>query len=376
MAAGAEKMPCVLWGVACLSLPGPTTAADVIREIREALSLQIRGSGSGAGGADKPRVDLYRLVRIEDQAGRLAGEERVVAHLPDSSWGCREIEDIVRQRDDAELRYDRARESLVSLMESLDFGEVSHPPSRSPDARPVLSMRGLPMTPQVQHVCNVLRQENKVLRYKLNQSEVLRQELQETAEMLRREFMLLVHEIMPRGSSAQQQAAASAGNSPSRLAAYTPSARVEPSSGSAATPAAATALVAASGEAAVSHRSDGMQVSPPAPRVNHLNLSSSTASSGSQASSPSAIAGGSPGSRGPASPRATGGGPGSGSPEQVIKRGPPQSAVSTAGAAVERPEASPWVAAETSGLGLGPGILRHGVASWSGASRPGPLLPR
>merc|ERR1719162_183139 len=109
---------------------------------------------------------------------------------------------MCRQRDDAEMRYDRARESLVSLMESMDYGEVLDSQPRSVDARVVPGAQGSPTTPQSQQLCNVLRQENKVLRYKLSQSEVVREELQETAEMLRREFMLLVDEIMPRGAQA------------------------------------------------------------------------------------------------------------------------------------------------------------------------------
>jgi len=153
-------MPAVLWGVACLSLPGPTTAADVSREFREAV---IRGVGVKSSSSENcgdnclPRVDLYRLVRIEDQTDcRLTGEEQVVAHLPDSPWGCRDIEEIYRQKDEAEIRYDRARESLVSLMESLDFGEVAPSPSIvCQDVGQVLSTQGLPMSPQAQQLCNV-----------------------------------------------------------------------------------------------------------------------------------------------------------------------------------------------------------------------------
>jgi len=203
-------MPAVLWGVACLSLPGPTTAADVTREFREAV---IRGVGVKSSSSEicgdncLPRVDLYRLVRIEDQTEcRLTGEEQVVAHLPDSPWGCRDIEEMYRQQDEAEIRYDRARESLVSLMESLDFGEVATSPSIGcQDVGQVLSTQGLPMSPQAQQLCNVLRQENKVLRYKLNQSAVIQQELRETAEMLRREFMLLARDTMLTLDRSRQQ---------------------------------------------------------------------------------------------------------------------------------------------------------------------------
>jgi hypothetical protein len=166
-------------------------------------------------------VDLYRLVRIEDQTDcRLTGEEQVVAHLPDSPWGCRDIEEMYRQQDEAEIRYDRARESLVSLMESLDFGEVATSPSIGcQDVGQVLSTQGLPMSPQAQQLCNVLRQENKVLRYKLNQSEVIQQELRETAEMLRREFMLLARQIMPRSTTRQQTTVPRDGENTSALSA-------------------------------------------------------------------------------------------------------------------------------------------------------------
>lgn len=207
-------MPCVLWGVNCLSLTGPTTAAEAINEFREALSVKIADGTAGSfdklsADKGKPRVDLYRLVRIDDQSSYcLSGEEQVVAHLPDSSWGCRDIEDMCTQRAAAEVRYDRARESLVSLMESLDFGEVSNSTPRGQESRPVVSMRGVPMTPQAQQLCNVLRQENKMLRYKMNQYESMNNELKETCEMLRREFMLLVDTLMPRGVQPRQQASA------------------------------------------------------------------------------------------------------------------------------------------------------------------------
>lgn len=243
-ACGSELMPCVLWGIGCLSLPGPTTAAEVAREFREALSVPLTARGPGSeklsAGKSQPRVDLYRLVRIEDQAGcRLDGDEHVVAHLPESSWGCWNIEDMCRQRDDAEMRYDRARESLVSLMENMEYGEVLDSPLRSADARVVPDAQGSPTTPHSQQLWNVLRQENKVLRYKLSQSEVVREELQETAEMLRREFMLLVEEIMPRGSQA-------VAGSPALAVRHPGLARAVPMGGNASTSSGAGPLISAS----------------------------------------------------------------------------------------------------------------------------------
>lgn len=217
-------MPDVLWGISCLSLPGPATAAEVVDGFQEALLAQTRGIGGAVGRADKTNTDkaqahveCYRLVRIEDPAScHLDAGERVVVNLSDSSWGCSDIEDLMWQRHDAELRYDRARESLVSLMESLDFGEVTQTLPSNQDVQPAHKLQ---MTPQVQQMCKILRQETKVLRYKLNQSEVLRHELQETAEMLRREFMMLVNEIMPRGApSAASPGDGKLGNGPSKSA--------------------------------------------------------------------------------------------------------------------------------------------------------------
>jgi len=178
-----EAMPQVLWGVACLSLPEPSTVGDVVREFREALTPLCRldtitNGVSNEKGASLPRVDLYRLVPIGDNSNcRLAGEEHVLAHLPDCSYGCAEIEDVYRQRNDAELRYGRARDSLISLMEELEPAEAA------------TSKRSL----QIQ----LLRQENRSLRYKLDHSERIRQELQETASMLQNEFCTLVHEVLP-----------------------------------------------------------------------------------------------------------------------------------------------------------------------------------
>jgi len=356
--AGAEPMPCVLWGVGCLSLPNSTTAAEVVCEFRQRLFSQVRGaSGGGAEKlADKsqPRVDLYRLVRIEDQAGldRLNAEERVVAHLPDSNWGCREIEDLCRQRDDAETRYDGARGSLVSLVESLDFGEVA-------------STQGPPMTPQAQQLCNnVLRQENKVLRYKLNQSEVVNHELKETAEMLRKEFMLLVQEIMPRGLQAPTTSTA-----PPAIQDSAPSA-AGPQMGAVVSLAAPVmgAWSAPTSSAPPPLRAElpGLQLRPPAlqqgevaeaRRADHADNSSGS-SSGSQASS-----------------RGSDGSPGSISREPAFHGDPPHIASTPAPRfVVEKPEPSPWVAgADTSSA------LRHGVGdasthAWGESKRPGMLI--
>lgn len=218
------KMPCVLWGVACFSLPGPTTTDAVVREFRQALSLHCRhgapslgkcdgassssiSSSSAASGVTNggpaselsaPRVDLYRLVPItENPACVLAGEERVVAHVPDSSFNCSEIEEVYRQRDEAEIRYDRARESLVIMMEGADSGEGNAAPSTGGDANSAVTrLRGMPQQ-EAQQTFQFLRQENKALRYKLTQSESLSQELQETASLLKNELALLAREVAP-----------------------------------------------------------------------------------------------------------------------------------------------------------------------------------
>lgn len=181
-------MPCVLWGVACISLPEPTTTGDVVREFRRALSPYA------AQEHDKfqPRVDLYRLVPIADEDGahRLSGEERVIAHLPDSNFSCAEIEDICMQRDDAELRCNRISETLAALNNSMDSDEECSSPSQQQNNGG-----------KQRNMLEMLRQENQFLRCKLDQSDVLLKEQQETAAMLHREFKMLIHEVMPIGST-------------------------------------------------------------------------------------------------------------------------------------------------------------------------------
>lgn len=179
-------MPCVLWGVACISLPEPTTAGDVVKEFRQALSPYVAQH-------DKlqPRVDLYRLVPIADEDGayRLSGEERVIAHLPDSNFSCAEIEDICMQRDDAELRCNRVSEALSAMVVSMDSEEECSLPSEQCHGgkRP--------------NMLDQLRKENQLLRSRLDQSDVLLKEQQETAAMLHREFKILIHEVMPLASA-------------------------------------------------------------------------------------------------------------------------------------------------------------------------------
>mmetsp|Transcript_54550 Transcript_54550/g.153521 ORF Transcript_54550/g.153521 Transcript_54550/m.153521 type:complete len:248 (+) Transcript_54550:67-810(+) len=104
-------MPVVLWGVRCISLPGPATAAEVAHEFREAMALSAR---PGPTPALPPRIDLYRLVPLSTNC-YLTGEERVVAEVPDSRITCEEIEDLYRQLDEAEVRFDRAREALLAV---------------------------------------------------------------------------------------------------------------------------------------------------------------------------------------------------------------------------------------------------------------------
>mmetsp|Transcript_859 Transcript_859/g.1922 ORF Transcript_859/g.1922 Transcript_859/m.1922 type:complete len:235 (+) Transcript_859:104-808(+) len=183
-------MPCVLWGVACFSLPGHATVGEVINEFRETLSLQkstrskdgslsARSWSNGEACKNPPRVDLYKLVPIADHTDcRLTPEEHVVVHLPDSSFGCAEIEDLHRERDEAELRYERVREAFVSLSESIDTTRAA-------------------MGGEVE-VSNANRKEEAaMIRQYAQESEQNLRELQETTDLLRQEFMLLRPELLP-----------------------------------------------------------------------------------------------------------------------------------------------------------------------------------
>jgi hypothetical protein len=208
-------MPCVLWGVACFSLPAPTTAAEVVQEFCESLAL---GKELQCEDASLPRVDLYRMVPLVD--GTLNSEDCVVAHLPDSSFGCAEMEEVYRQRDEAELRYSQARDALMALSESQsDCMEEFDPSSTCTDVAQVR-----------EEALAVLQHENGALRQKLQQSELINQQLQEVTALLQKEFSSLAQEVQP-AHGGLGVAAAPAALSPRTMRSSSPSAPVRSSTG-------------------------------------------------------------------------------------------------------------------------------------------------
>ncbi|CAK0834235.1 unnamed protein product, partial [Prorocentrum cordatum] len=191
------RMVHVLWGVACLSVPGPATTSDVVRQVRDAFALggpalekgtPPRGErpdsadsddscsdGSEHGLRRAPRVDLYRLVPLAadgDDALAPGEDERVVAVLPDSSFSCAELEEAYSRRDEGEARYARAREALAQALEATGGGSRDE-------------------------ALEALQQENRLLRHQLDKGEAVRRELHEDMEALRAEFVALVREVTP-----------------------------------------------------------------------------------------------------------------------------------------------------------------------------------
>lgn len=185
-------MPCVLWGVACLSLPGPATVVEVAHQLREALRPIPRGRNEDAVAIDEAlqQVDLYRLVPLVE--GTLADEERVVAHLPNSRLSCSDINELYREHEDLEVQCCRAQEALEGLFA---FAEDL---SLFSDEDAISQRCWANASPVVRHdMLAVLRQENHSLRRRLEQSEVLNRELQEMATSLQGEFSTLLREVLP-----------------------------------------------------------------------------------------------------------------------------------------------------------------------------------
>eukprot|EP00435_Cladocopium_sp_Y103_P022354 s1670_g5.t1 len=107
----------VLWGVHAVQLEGLCTATDVLAKFREVMQLEDCANG-------KQRVDVYRLVPITDLSSEVTEEEKLVVHLPCSPFDCTTIEETFQQLQDAEIRNERCRESLVALAEALRASEV------------------------------------------------------------------------------------------------------------------------------------------------------------------------------------------------------------------------------------------------------------
>ncbi|CAE7944095.1 unnamed protein product, partial [Symbiodinium sp. KB8] len=95
----------VLWGIAAMTLDGPgCTAAEVLAKFREAMKLEDWSEASF-----KQTVDLYRLVPVTDHISGLADQDQLLVHIPGSRITCEAIEDVYRQLEEAELRYERTR---------------------------------------------------------------------------------------------------------------------------------------------------------------------------------------------------------------------------------------------------------------------------
>lgn len=198
-------MPRVVWGLelrsshTCASLPALQT---VIAEDT---------------GVSAQEVEVYRLVPVRDDD--LESEDLCVV-APDSGFSVGSVEAALKERDELQTRYERAQEALVSLQqahtaltaENARLREdqrapgVRSPSQRTPGERTAAPAGTLLTSPsarppqsvsQLQGQNKVLSQEAQALRLKLQQSEQIRHETQETVEALRKEFMQLVHELVP-----------------------------------------------------------------------------------------------------------------------------------------------------------------------------------
>ncbi|CAJ1395972.1 unnamed protein product [Effrenium voratum] len=166
----------VLWGVAAMKLDGENTAAEVLAKFREAMQLQDWNE-AGKG------MNLYRLVPVTDHVIRLAEQEQLLVHLPGSAMSCAAIEEVYQQLEDAELRYERSKESVMALVDALRSREA---PSEKTEVKDVQR----------------LRQENSTLRRQLELSEYSRRvseqrslSTEECQASLMRELVLARQEV-------------------------------------------------------------------------------------------------------------------------------------------------------------------------------------
>lgn len=174
----------MLWGIQCLSLQRAASGAQVVEEFRQAmLPVSKRLTNISENGA--PQVELFQLVPVTNMNRELKEGDRVVCHLPESSLGCAELEELCQRCDDAQVLAERARESLTSLLRGpqSDPGHGSSPRSGDYSSSSRSSPRGAHSgnllidtnrsTKSAQELIQVLQEENGVLHRRLEEYERL-----------------------------------------------------------------------------------------------------------------------------------------------------------------------------------------------------------
>lgn len=186
-------MPSVLWGVACMTLDGQCTSGDVVSKFRKAMKLDEWPS---EGGDCKHDVDLYRLVPITDESTCwLADQEQLLVHLPGAAISCEAIEDLYRQLEEAEIRCERSRESVMALVDALHSREGSAGFSTSRLLKPEVHED---LIESLRREIDTLRQKLEISEYSRRASEERGQITQECQVALMREFSMLVQEVTSR----------------------------------------------------------------------------------------------------------------------------------------------------------------------------------
>eukprot|EP00930_Biecheleria_cincta_P060773 TRINITY_DN46379_c0_g1_i1.p1 TRINITY_DN46379_c0_g1~~TRINITY_DN46379_c0_g1_i1.p1 ORF type:complete len:401 (+),score=72.42 TRINITY_DN46379_c0_g1_i1:37-1203(+) len=197
-------MPNVLWGVACMTLDGQCTPGDVVSKFRQAMKLD---EWPTEGDDCKQDVDLYRLVPITAESSCwLADQEQLLVHLPGAAISCEAIEDLYRQIEEAEIRCERSRESVMALVDALHSREGSAGFSTSRLLAPEVHedlIEGL------RHEIASLRQKLDISEYSRRAAEERGQITQECQAALMREFSMLVQEVTSRPAALARPPAAS-----------------------------------------------------------------------------------------------------------------------------------------------------------------------
>lgn len=203
------------WGIPCCLLPPDSTGRQAVKIIRKMLSGR-----DVDGEIQRPldeNVELYKLTPLLDDERA----EHVVVMTPDNSFTMQHLESLLVQREDLRINVERLTEALLHAHADEERGEDEAPSPvgkvdvaremqahaeknleifdkrhRGSDGR-LPSDIGLDKIHQLHYVNRKLRDETKRLKVRLGNSESTLHETQQTVDNLRKEFMLLIRELLP-----------------------------------------------------------------------------------------------------------------------------------------------------------------------------------
>eukprot|EP00397_Hematodinium_sp_SG-2012_P061464 GEMP01081446.1.p1 GENE.GEMP01081446.1~~GEMP01081446.1.p1 ORF type:complete len:266 (+),score=39.59 GEMP01081446.1:91-888(+) len=235
-------MVSMTWGIPCSVLPPHSTGLDALTSLRESWGRNMEDS-------IESRLEIYKVTPLAENESA----EHILVTTPDASFTMQHVEHLLEQRENFKIHVERLTEALFhceetrekrdrdlaetrqllaevekerasalaerSLLEKSpgegrsdkrqqndglqspvekfpgeDRSEKRHQNER---ASRKLEESGTDKLNQMHQMNKKLREETKALKARLGQSESCRMETQQAVEHLRREFMILVNELLP-----------------------------------------------------------------------------------------------------------------------------------------------------------------------------------